>query len=136
MIRYKSQSEAELQKSLDETLATVKAEIDSQVTPGFPGAMATVVKIFHQSTLPFVSPRVWLFTPRRWVGFTGLTCCLIIAGLWIYSSFVSSIAVSGGYSRSGMDEAPQDSSATGKMLINRTDTPISNSSLIQLDNRK
>ena len=60
MIRYRPPSEVELQKSLGQAMAAAKAYIDAQVTPGFPVILATKVEIHNQSTLPFVSPRIWL----------------------------------------------------------------------------
>lgn len=30
---------------------------------------------------------VWSASPRRWVGWVGMTCCLVILGLWAFSSF-------------------------------------------------
>ena len=133
MIRYKAESEAELQKSMAEALATVKADIDSQVEPGFPGAMAASVQIHHQLTLPILGPRIWLFAPRSWVGVVGFICCLTIAGLWIFSSFVSSIAVSGGYGRSGMDEAQSHGASQGPIIIDDSSAPESR--IIHLDDQ-
>lgn len=134
MIRYKPQTQADLQKSLDDALATVKADIDSQVEPGFPGAMAASVQIHHQLTLPILGPRIWLFAPRAWVGVVGLICCLTIAGLWIFSSFFSSIAVSGGYGRSGMDEAQSHGSSQGQIIIDDASGPESR--IIHLGDQK
>ena len=134
MIRYKPQSEAELQKSLDDALATVKADIDSQVEPGFPGAMAASIQIHHELTLPILGPRLWTFAPRVWVGVVGFVCCLTIAGLWIFSSFVSSVAISGGYGRSGMDEVPSHGSSPGQIIIDDSSGPESR--IIHLDDQK
>ncbi len=134
MIRYQPQSEAELQKSLDDALANVKADIDSLVEPGFPGAMGASVQIHHQLTLPILGPRIWLFAPRAWVGVVGFVCCVTIAGLWIYSSFVSSIALSGGYGRSGMDEAPSHGASQGQVITDDSSGPESR--IIHLGDQK
>ncbi|MBK8093751.1 MAG: hypothetical protein IPK32_17695 [Verrucomicrobiaceae bacterium] len=134
MILYKPQTDAELQNSLDDALASVKADIDSQVEPGFPVAMAASVQIHHQVTLPILGPRIWLLAPRAWVGVVGFVCCLTIAGLWIFSSFVSSIAVSGGYGRSGMDEASSHGASPGQIIIDESSVPESRA--IYLDDQK
>ena len=125
MIRYRPMTESELQRSLDEALAPVRADIDSQVKPGFPGAMAARVEIHHQLTLPFLWNRIWLFTPRSWVGVVGFACCLVVTGLWIYSSLIPSIAISGGYGRSGMDETPASDSSRGQIFIDDSSGPES-----------
>lgn len=92
-------SEAEMQKSLAEAMATLRAEIDSEMTPGFIGAAAGNVRITDQIGLPYVSYRLWSPFPRRWVGIVGLVCCLVISSLWIYSAFAPTMMVSGEYGR-------------------------------------
>ena len=134
MVRYRPASEAELQKSLDEALAPARADIDSQVEPGFPGAMAASVTIHHQLTLPVLGYRLWLFTPRSWVGVVGLICSFTMAGLWIYSSFFPSVAISGGYGRSGMDELSAGGDLRGQIIIDGS--PNSDATVIQPDHQK
>ncbi len=117
MLRYKPSSKAELQKSMDKALASAKADIDSKVEPGFPGAISTIVEIHTQLALPILGPRLWLFTPRAWVGVVGLFCCVTIAGLWVYSTLGSSVAISGSYGRTGMDETPSSGNIPGQIII-------------------
>lgn len=127
MLRYKPPTEAELQKSMDKALASAKTDIDSKVEPGFPGAISTIVEIHHQLALPVLGPRLWLFTPRAWVGAVGLLCCIIIAGLWVYSTMGSSVAISGSYGRTGMDEPTANESTRGQIIIHGSWTnPSSN----------
>jgi len=123
MIRYRPMTESELQSSLDEALAPVRADIDSRVEPGFPGAVAARVEIHHQLTLPFLWNRIWQFTPRSWVGVVGFGCCLVVTCLWIFSSFIPSIAISGDYGRSGMDETPVSDSSRGQIFIDDSSGP-------------
>ena len=115
-------SAAKLQKSLDDALVILKADIDSQSEPGFPGAIAGAVAVTQQIRLPGVSPRLWSPHPRRWVGILGLACTITIAALWIFSAFSPALRLSAGYGFSEADAARLPSSLPdpSRMISNGT----------------
>jgi hypothetical protein len=94
-------TEEDLKKRHAQAMAELKAEFDSNRDPDETaedsGSVMMGVQVYESMCLPMVSPDIWSFFPRRWVGIVGLICVFTMSGLWLLSSFVPSLTYSGEY---------------------------------------
>ena len=101
MSTYRFKTDAELRKSIEGDFDRLKAEIEKQVTPDFPGASAFMIQGMDQMKLPHVSQRLWMMYPRRGVGIAGLACVTILVILIAISTWLPGHSVMVSYGKEG-----------------------------------
>lgn len=115
MLFRNKESEEEQKKSFSEYVAKMRADIDEK--SGGLGMAGGSIAVVNQITPVASLADYFALSARRWVGFTGVILCLMIAGLWCFSVWCDSIKFSDFYWPEATTTQMQVSPNHGKIVV-------------------